>query len=327
MEFGVLGTATIAREAFLPAVAATDHRVLAVASRDGERARAFADEHGIERSYGGYGALLSDDDLDAVYVPLPNGLHAEWTRRAADRGLDVLCEKPLGVDASEARETGRHCADRGVTLMEAFMYRYHPRTERALALAEAMEPRTVRSAFEFPLPDREDVRLSDGLAGGSLMDVGVYPITAARAVLGDPDRAFARTVDARGAGVDTAATGLLAYDDGRSATIHCGFDTNWNQRLRVDGADGWLSVPRPFRPTDDRPAIHHEREGREVDERFDRVDQYALEVEHFADCATTGRRPRTDATDAARTLAVVDALKRSAAEGGWADVERVEPVG
>ncbi|OYR87581.1 glucose-fructose oxidoreductase, partial [Halorubrum distributum] len=130
LEFGVLGTAGIARKAVIPAIAASDHAVGAVASRDAARAERFAAENAIPRSYGSYEALLDDDALDAVYVPLPNGRHAEWTKRAADAGLDVLCEKPLAADAAEARDVVAHCDERGVTLMEAFMYRYHPRTER-----------------------------------------------------------------------------------------------------------------------------------------------------------------------------------------------------
>ena len=177
LTFGVLGTAGIARKAVVPAIASSDHAVGAVASRDDDRAARFATEHSIPRSYGSYEALLADDGIDAVYVPLPNGLHAEWTKRAADAGLDVLCEKPLASDAAEAREVVAHCADRGVTLMEAFMYRYHPRTERVLELAdrELDDVRTVTATFRFPLYDRpNDVRLDPDLAGGSLMDVGCY---------------------------------------------------------------------------------------------------------------------------------------------------------
>ncbi|MFB6218568.1 MAG: Gfo/Idh/MocA family protein, partial [Halobacteriaceae archaeon] len=125
MRFGILSTAGIARSAVVPAIQQSDHEAVAVASRDGDAAAAFAAEFDVERAYGGYEALLEDDAVDAVYNPLPNALHAEWTRRAADHGKHVLCEKPLGVDAAEAREMGEHCEDAGVTLMEAFMYRYH----------------------------------------------------------------------------------------------------------------------------------------------------------------------------------------------------------
>ena len=317
LTFGVLGTAEIARKAVIPAIAASDHAVGAVASRDGERAERFAAEHSIPRSYGSYEALLADDEIDAVYVPLPNGLHAEWTKRAADAGLDVLCEKPLASDAAEAREVVDHCADRGVTLMEGFMYRYHPRTERVLELVEREldDVRTVTSTFRVPLYDRpNDVRLDPDLAGGSLMDVGCYPVSIVRAVLGTPDRAYAHTNDTRDAGVDTELAGVLEYDDGRSAQIASGFDTRDVERYRIDATNGWIAVERAFGAPDDEPVeLTYEIDDRRGVETFDPVDQYRLQVEHFADCVAAGAGPLTDGAAAIEHMRVIDALYESAA--------------
>ncbi|WP_418285798.1 Gfo/Idh/MocA family protein [Halorubrum sp. DTA46] len=324
LTFGVLGTAGIARKAVIPAIAASDHAVGAVASRDRDRAERFAAEQSIPRSYGSYEALLSDDELDAVYVPLPNGLHAEWTKRAADAGLDVLCEKPLASDATEAREVVDHCEDRGVTLMEAFMYRYHPRTERVLELVdrELDDVRTVTAAFRFPLYDRpNDVRLDPELAGGSLMDVGCYPVSLVRAVLGTPDRAYAHMNDTRGAGVDTELAGVLEYEDGRSARIASGFDTRLVQRYRIDATNGWIAVERAFdAPADEPVELTYEIDGRRGVETFDPVDQYRLQIGHFAERVAAHGSPLTDGASAIENMRVIDALSESAVGGDAVDI-------
>ncbi|ELZ47429.1 oxidoreductase domain protein [Halorubrum californiense DSM 19288] len=324
LEFGVLGTAGIARKAVIPAIAASDHAVGAVASRDADRAERFAAENAIPRSYGSYEALLDDDGLDAVYVPLPNGRHAEWTKRAADAGLHVLCEKPLAADADEARAVVDHCDERGVTLMEAFMYRYHPRTERAVALAatELDDVRTVTGTFRFPLYNRpNDVRLDPDLAGGSLMDVGCYPVSLARTVLGEPDRAHAHAGDTRDAGVDTELAGVLAYDDGRSARVAAGFDTQLVQRYRIDATNGWVEVERAFdAPTDEAVELAYEIDGRHGVETFPAVDQYRLQVDHFAERVADGTAPLTDGAEAIANMNIIDALAESAADGGPVDL-------
>jgi predicted dehydrogenase len=315
MRFGVLGTADIARTAFVPAVDGTDHEVVAVASRDGDRAAAVADELDIPRAYSGYDPMLGDDDLDAVYVPLPNALHAEWTRRAADAGLHVLCEKPLGADAEEARDLGEYCDERGVTLMEAFMYRYHPRMERAVEIArdELDDVRSVTARFTFRLDDRpDDIRLDPDLAGGSLMDVGCYAIHVARQFLGEPDLVTGVTTDRRDAGVDTEATAILEYQDGATAQVSSGFETPKTQFYRVEAENGWIAVDEAFNTDGEATTLEYAVDGRTATETFDPVDQYALEVEHFAECAADGRTPVTDADDAAATLRVIEAIRESA---------------
>jgi predicted dehydrogenase len=315
MHFAVLGTANIAR-VVIPAIRAAGHEVVAVGSRDADRAAAYAGEMEIDRSYGSYEGALDDEGVEAVYVPTPNAAHARWTRAAADRGLAVLCEKPLAANAMEAAALGEYCDRQGVVLMEAFMYRYHPRTERVAALVADWDVRGVEATFHFPLPDREDVRLEPDLAGGSLMDVGCYAVNLVRLVLGDPDRVSAHTHDARDSGVDTHAVGLLRYDDGRLARVSAAFDTRDVQEYRIEAADGVLTASSAFVPRgEDGVAIEYERGGRAVRETFDPVDQYRLQVEHFVDCVREGRRPRTDARDAAHTLAVIDALQKSADRG------------
>ncbi|MEF8774766.1 MAG: Gfo/Idh/MocA family oxidoreductase [Halobacteriales archaeon] len=325
MDFGVVGTANIARGAVIPAIRKTDHRVLAVGSRDPDRAREFADSLDVPRAYGSYAELLDDGDLDAVYNPLPNALHAEWTKRAADRGLDVLCEKPLSVDAAEAGELGQYADDAGVTLMEAFMYRYHPRTERAVEVAREHlgDLRFVHASFQFPLPrGRDDVRLDPDLAGGSLMDVGSYAVSTARLFLGEPVRVRATSHDGWSAGVDTEFSAVMEFEDGATATVTSGFDSVDAQHYRVDGSEGWLTADPAYVPRDDGSVtMTWAADGRTVQETFDPVDQYRLEVGHFAEAVESGDSPRTDAAEAARNMAVIDALKQSAATGEPVDVD------
>jgi predicted dehydrogenase len=181
LQWGVLSTARI-NDAFLAGVAASQRgRVLAVASRDADRARAYAAERQIERAYGDYEALLADPDVQAVYISLPNGLHLDWTRRALQAGKHVLCEKPLGRRAADVAAAFELAAREDRLLMEAFMYRHNPQTARLRSLVAdgaIGRLRLIRASFSFPLADAGDVRLSRGLDGGGLMDVGCYCVNS-----------------------------------------------------------------------------------------------------------------------------------------------------
>lgn len=311
MNFGIISTANIGQKRVVPAIQKTDASVHAIASRNRSRAEEVADEFDIPHAYGSYEALLENDELDAVYNPLPNSLHAEWTKRAADAGLDVLCEKPLGVDADEAREMAEYCAGRDVTLMEAFMYRYHPRTERAVEIAQEHlgEIRRVDAQFHFELPEGYDVRLDPDLAGGSLMDVGCYAVTTTRLFLGEPESVYATAVDRRDCGVETSLTGLLQFSGDRTATVSSGFGES-TQRYTVLGTEGRLTVDRAYVP-DGETTLRYTADGRTVEERFDPVDQYRLEVEAFIEAIESEESPRTDGHEAVRTMRVVDALYES----------------
>jgi D-xylose 1-dehydrogenase (NADP+, D-xylono-1,5-lactone-forming) len=322
MEFGVLGTARIAQQSFVPAVRETDHEVAAVASRTAERAEQFGDDHGVPRAFGSYEELLESDAVDAVYNPLPNALHAEWTKRAADHGLHVLCEKPLAVNAEEARDMGDYCDRQGVTLMEAMMYRYHPRTERmAAAATELGDVRSVNAGFHSSLRYwPEGTRFDPDMGGGCLLDVGVYAIEAARLFLGEPERVVARIADPEEVGVETQVSGILSFSGGKIAQIDCSFRLEDAQYCRVEGTKGRIHADPAFSTGSDSTTFELHASGRHVAESFDPANPYAIEVERFAEYVERGDRPRTDAREATRTLAVVDALRESGAIEEWVDI-------
>jgi len=321
VRWGVLSTANIGRAAVNPAIqASANGRLVAVASRDGERARAFARDAGIPRHHGSYEALLDDDEVDAVYIPLPNALHREWTIRAAQRGKHVLCEKPLALDPGECREMAAAAEDAGVLLMEAFMYRFHPRTERLLARVRAGaigEVRSIRSTFTFRLTRPDNIRLDPHLGGGALMDVGCYCVNASRTVAGAEPveaQAFANWTER---GVDGELTGALRFESGLVAHFDCALTLERREVLEVAGTDGTLLVPSAFLPgTADAPL--HELRGRagESVETVAGADEYRLMVEHFGDAVLHGSPLRYGPDEAERNMRVMAALYRSARDGG-----------
>ena len=246
LRLGLLSTARINR-AILDAAGHVDAvEVVAVASRDGERARAYAAEHGLERAHGSYEALLGDDVVDAVYISLPNGLHHEWTLRALEAGKHVLVEKPYSRHPGEVEE-GWATAERAqLVVMEAFMYRHHPQvaTARALVKQGAIgRLRLVTASFSFPLADPENVRLVPELDGGALMDVGCYCVSGSRLLAGEPDAVFGHRVLGP-TGVDLEFHGLLRLPDEVIARFDCSFAPLRASGSRRSGRTGRSSSRR-----------------------------------------------------------------------------------
>jgi predicted dehydrogenase len=323
VRWGVLSTANIGRKVVVPAIVASSNGVLAaVASRAAERAAAFAAEFGGARAHGSYEALLADPDVDAVYVPLPNALHEAWTVRALEAGKHVLCEKPLAPTAAACRRMGDAAVANGRQLMEAFMYRFHPRTRavaRLVAAGAFGRPRRLEAAFTFAVRRPDDVRLSAELAGGALLDVGCYTVDAARRMLGEEPVeavAFATYGDS---GVDVETVGLLRFPSGAVASVASALTLPRRELLAVHGESGSVQVDRAF-------VASHEALGYDVVDAAGvathvdvaGVDQYRVMVEAFADRAL-GRSveaPASDAAEAARTVAAVEALAASARRGG-----------
>jgi predicted dehydrogenase len=323
IRWGILSTAGIAVKRFIPgAMASRNGEVVAIASRDGARAREIADRLGIPRAYASYDELLADPEVDAIYNPLPNSMHAEWTIACAAAGKPILCEKPLAVDAAQAQRMIDAARSHGVLLMEAFMYRFHPQHARVRELIDAGaigEPRFVRSGFTFSLEplDRKNVRLQSDLAGGALMDVGCYCVNASRMLFAqEPAWASAQWDFRDEFGVEVSLAGILGFSDGRTAVFDCGFRASAPSFYHVAGTTGTILATNAFTPpaTEQLLMISAGMERRE--ERIAGADAYRLEAEEFADALLEGRPPRIGAEDALGTLRAIAALRASAAAGG-----------
>lgn len=250
VRWGILGTAHIAAGNFLPSLRAAGGGIAqAVASRSLAAARDFADRHGVLRAVEGYGELLEAGDIDAIYVPLPNGMHAEWTIAGLRAGKAVLCEKPLACSLAEAEDILAVARDTGGLLWEAFVYPFHQQTRRLLEIVESGELGRVgeiRSVFNAQIPNPEDARWDPSLAGGALNDLGCYCIHFASTVFAEtPSRARAmETLTERG--VDLTTQGILEYPSGRRLTFSCSFDFIWEAGATISGTDGLIHITNPF---------------------------------------------------------------------------------
>ncbi|MBI3972679.1 MAG: Gfo/Idh/MocA family oxidoreductase [Chloroflexi bacterium] len=323
LRWGILSTARIARQRFIPGVrSGAEGEVVAIASRDAAKAQAVATELGIPHAHGSYEALLADPEVDAVYIGLPNGLHPEWTIKAAQAGKHVLCEKPLARRAADARRMVEACRQAGVLLMEAFMNRLHPQHARVLELIKdgaIGEPAIIRASFCFLMaPDRRaggDVRLQRDLEGGALMDVGCYAVNAARYLFGaEPVEVSAQQRVDPAFGVDTAFAAVLRFPGDRLALVDGSFDAAGTQRYEIAGPGGTIAVERAYTPPHAPVTIAITQGGRQRTEDIPAVDQYALEADHFARSVCAGRL-LPPAEDGLAQAAVIEALYRSAASG------------
>lgn len=318
IRWGILSTANIALKGFIPGVKASRNgTIAAIASRELDRAQSAASEHGIPKAYGSYEELLADPEIDAIYNPLPNALHAEWTIKAAAAGKPILCEKPISTNTADALRMIEACRYNDVLLMEAFMYRFHPqhaRVHELIAAGAIGELRSVRASFSFLLEpfSRKNVRLQHDLGGGSLADVGCYAVNAARMLFGEEPLWASAQWDVREQfGVDVAAAGVLCFSDRRFASIDCGFRASTYGTYTAIGTKGHIDVPEAFVPDDDVVIVITEgRERRE--ERLPKVHQFALEAEEFACALLAGRPVSIGPLDGVANLHVIDALARSA---------------
>jgi predicted dehydrogenase len=315
VRWGFLSTARINRRLLAAAEKTDAAEVVAVASRDLDRAEAYAVEHGISRSHGSYEALLEDSEVDAVYISLPNSLHVEWSVRALAAGKHVLCEKPLTRSPEEA-EYAFEAADRaGRILMEAFMWRHSPQTAKLAQLVEGGvigELQLVRATFSFPLEGRRNIRLDPDLGGGALMDVGAYCVSAARLLAGEPERVYGEQVIGD-SGVDVLFTGVLRFPRGVLAEIDAGMYLPRRDGLEAVGTEGSLVISDPWLA---QRLVLHLRRGESREEiALPPADPYRLELENM--CAAIGgeAKPLLGREDAVGQARALDALYKSADEG------------
>jgi predicted dehydrogenase len=317
LRIGILGAARIAPMALInPAKDNADVVVAAVAARDGSRAQAFAAKHHIARVYDDYDKLIADPDIDAIYNPLPNGLHGKWTRAAMAAGKHVLCEKPFTANAVEAREIAELAATSDRVVMEAFHYRYHPlalRVEEIIASGELGKLQRVETTLCFPLPKFSDIRYDYSLAGGATMDAGCYAVNMARTFGGSTPEVVSAQAKLHGPRIDRAMTVELRFAGGHTGRVRCSM---WSRRLfdisaKVVGDRGQLNVLNPV-----MPQMFHRLSVRTADdnrvERFPRRATYAYQLDAFADAVLRGAPVKTNPQDAIENMTVIDAIYRAA---------------
>jgi D-xylose 1-dehydrogenase (NADP+, D-xylono-1,5-lactone-forming) len=315
VRWGIISTADINNKLLAGAAESPDVEVVAVGSRELGRAEAFAREHGIPRAYGSYDELLADTDVEAVYNPLPNTMHCEWSIRALEAGKHVLCEKPMSrhvADVEAAFDAAEHA---GRFLSEAFMYRHHPQTARLVELVRGGaigELRLVRSAFSYTLFDPGNIRLRTDADGGGLMDVGCYCINGSRLLAGEPESVFGRAYIGP-TGTDWVFTGSLRFADGVLGLFDCGTAMANRDELEAIGTEGVLFLDDPWHGN--QPVIELRRaDGLERIET-ERGNPYRLELENLGGAIRGEGAPLLGRDDAVAQARVIDALFSSAASG------------
>jgi predicted dehydrogenase len=320
IRWGILGVAKI-NNRLLPSFRRIARGELrAIASRDQAKADHAAREAHIPLAYGSYEALLADPEIDAVYIPLPNTLHDEWTRKAADAGKHILCEKPLTPTAPEAEALIAYCYGKGVKLMDGFMWPHHPRTHQIRKMLNEGIIGTVKrvtGAFTFQLPlDRNNIRLKSDMAGGSLLDVGCYPVYGIRWAMGaEPVRvcAQARWLD----DVDLEMSAVLEFADGRLASFDCGFASPLRQWLEIVGDNGVVRIPKMWVP-EERAQFFIERDDQPPEmHTCEPADQIACMLDDLASAILDRQPVYPDPYNALHSARVIDALLRSARTGQW----------
>jgi predicted dehydrogenase len=327
IRWGVLSTARIGEQQVIPAIQQSRNGVvLAVASRDLQQGEAFAARCHIAKVYGSYEELIADPDIDAIYNPLPNGLHGEWSIQCAQGGKHVLCEKPLANNAAEAQQMADEFKKRGLLLAEAFMYRFHPQTEKVKQMADSGavgRVHLIQAAFSFSVSSEDDVRLNKELAGGSLMDVGCYCVNVTRYLLGEEPVEVKAIADVgQRSGVDERLVGLMRFPGGALAHFDCSLRTHFTQTYEIRGSHGRILVEKayvPFRPDPSADVIIRYWKSTPGIEKHDyqeikveKPNQYMLMAEDFADALLNKRPPRFPIEDSIAQMKAIDLLYAAA---------------
>lgn len=322
IRWGILSTSRHAAATWIPACQASKRgEVVAVASRDAARARQYAAEHHIPRSFGDYESLLASPDVDAVYIPLPNHLHKEWTIKAAGAGKHILCEKPLGLNAAEAEEMVAACRAAGVRLAEAFQWRHHPQAERARELVRSGAIgalRLIEAGFTFPLSRSGDVRWDPAKGGGALYDVGCYPVALTRYITGQEPASVTAQATWSQTGVDDLLVATLEFPGGVFAKIHGGFVLPLDRYFRLVGTDGWLLVDYAYNPKDDRPNVIQQYGPDwtlQASFEIEPLNAYTLMIDDYSERLLANREPLFPAEDAIGNMRAIDALYQAARTG------------
>ena len=317
LNWGLLSTAKINRALITPLRNSARNKLSAVASRSAASAQAYAREWNIERSFGSYEALLADPDIQVIYNPLPNHLHAEWTIKALMAGKHVLCEKPMGLTPAEVDAMAEAAAKYNRVVAEAFMYRHHPQTLKVKELVENGSIGTlqaVRGAFTFKMSTNTNIRLVPEWGGGSIWDVGCYPISYTRFIIGaEPLEVYGQQVTGS-TGIDDSFFGQMKFPGDIYAQFDSGFRTPYRTHMEIIGSEGTITIPSPFKPGLDEKIL---LAAADVTEAIDVPAQelYIGEVEDMADCILTSKAQRVSLAESRANVAAIVALLESAKTG------------
>ena len=320
VRWGILSTADIGMSKVTPAIqAAQNAEVVAIASRDADRAAAAAAQLGISTSYGSYESLLQAEDIDAVYIPLPNDLHAEWTMKAAAAGKHVLCEKPLAMTAAQAEEMVAVCAEAGIKLAEAFMYRHHPTWVEAVRLLRSGaigELVAVQSWFSYFNDDPTNIRNRVDNGGGAVMDIGCYNINLSRMLFdGEPITITSTVRRDPVMGIDTLTSAVLEFPGGGQSALTCAIRSEPYQRVHIVGSEGRIEIEIPFNIPWDRETRIFVTSGGDPPEApatesitFPAANAYTIEAELFGEAVRSDGAYPVSPEDAIANMRVIDAI-------------------
>jgi predicted dehydrogenase len=320
IRWGLLSTANINRR-LIPAIRESARgELVAVASRSQESAQAYADEWGIPQAFGSYEAMLASDGVDAVYIGLPNHLHAEWSIKAMQQGKHVLCEKPFALTLAEVDEMTAVAHQTGCVLTEAFMYRHHPQTKIVGEMVQNGRLGRVtvfRGVFNFAFDTRENIRLVPEMGGGCLWDVGVYPLSLAQTIMGGPPQQVVGHQWVGESGVDELFSGQMLYADGRMAQISSSFCTPFYTVAEIIGTEGRIVMNRPFvgHNDGDRQLMFYPKEGEPEEIAVPEKELYLGEVEDLHAAVLDGRSPYLTLDETRNHVKTVLALYQSAETG------------
>lgn len=317
IRFGVLSTANIGVKSVIPAMQDADKcEITAISSRSRERAQSVADRFSIPKAYGSYGELLSDPDIDAVYIPLPNHLHVPWSIKALKAGKHVLCEKPIGMDTEDARKLLTASKKYpGLKVMEAFMYRQHPRWKRTVELVrsgEIGEVKAVHSFFAFFNDDPENYRNSLEMGGGGLMDVGCYSISLSRLIYGrKPDQVHGFTELDPDFKIDRLTSGIMHFGSGTSV-FTCSTQCFKDQYVKIFGTSGKIEMDWPFNPDfTQKTRLEIISNGSKTVEEFEPCNHFTLQGEVFANSILNDEPVPIPLEDSIENMEMIDAIRRN----------------
>lgn len=329
IRWGILGAAKIGINKVIPAMQRGEHcEVIAIASRDLEKARAAALQLGIARAYGSYEELLADSRAEAIYIPLPNHMHVPWSLRTLQAGKHVLCEKPIALTAREAQtlvDASKKYPH--LKVMEAFMYRFHPQWQRTVLLVREGKigaVRTIQSFFSYNNLDPKNIRNIAAVGGGGLMDIGCYNISLSRFVFGrEPQRVFGIVEYDPNFKTDRLASGVLDFGSG-TATFTCSTQIQPYQRVNILGTEGRIEIEIPFNVPNDKPArmwLHRGTQAEEI--LLEACDQYTVQGDAFSQAILNDTPVPTPLDDAVANMRVLEAVVESGKTGGWEEIKLI----